>query len=62
MGYLFKRPADTPITSCGRCIWFYQDTAEGWGRCVLRRDRKWYRCMTCVDYEHDSGIPIEPGQ
>lgn len=60
MRYLFKRPADTPETACGRCIWFSQDTVEGWGRCVLRGDRRWYKFTTCVEYEYDPNIPIEP--
>lgn len=62
MRYLFKRPADTPSAACGRCIWFSQDTAEGWGRCALWREKRWYKCMICVEYECDPDIPIELGQ
>lgn len=36
----YKLPAGLP-----------QTTEEGWGRCALKRDRAWYQCMVCCEYE-----------
>lgn len=47
----YKLPAGLPKHACGRCVWWTQTTEEGWGRCALKRDRFWYQCMVCCEYE-----------
>lgn len=47
----YKLPADCPLAACGRCIWWQQKDAEGWGQCQLFREKRWYKCMVCPEYE-----------
>lgn len=47
-------PADTPAAACGRCIWWKQTTQDGWGRCMVYKEKRWYKSMVCLEYEQDS--------
>lgn len=49
----FKRPSDTPAAACGRCFWWKQNKTEGWGRCAIFREKRWYKCMVSPEYEFD---------
>lgn len=49
----YQMPNDVPHAACGRCEWWKQNTMEGWGRCVLLREKRWYKCMVCPEYEVD---------
>lgn len=52
----FRVPKDVPAAACGRCVWWQQKDAEGWGKCLLKRGSFWYKCMVCCEYEFDPDV------
>lgn len=55
MSSVYEKPKDMPKAACGRCQWWQQTDAEGWGKCLVRNDKAWYKCMVCVEYEQEPG-------
>ena len=49
----YKLPHDTPAHACGRCFWWRPNKDEGWGRCLVHHEKRWYACMTCSEYEFE---------
>lgn len=49
----FEIPKDLPAAACGRCVWWLQTDAEGWGDCLVVNDKRWYQCMICNEYDQD---------
>lgn len=47
----FEMPEGLPQHACGRCFWWRQTDAEGWGKCRLNNEKRWYQCMVCCEYE-----------
>ena len=47
----FEIPAGLPAHACGRCLWWRQIDAEGWGKCRLNLEKRWYQCLVCPEYE-----------
>lgn len=48
-------PADTPAAACGRCLWFTANLdKDGFAQCVYWRERRYYKCMICPEYENDN--------
>ena len=62
IGFRFKMPADTPAAACANCIWWTQRTVDGWGRCHIYNERRYYKCMVCSEYELDPEAVTTPGQ
>lgn len=52
----FLVPKDLPAAACGRCLWWQQSDSEGWGHCLVHREKRWYKCMVCPEYEMDAHI------
>lgn len=52
----FLVPKDLPAAACGRCLWWQQSDSEGWGQCLVHREKRWYKCMVCPEYEMDAHI------
>lgn len=52
----YQVPADLPAAACGRCLWWQQSDPEGWGKCLVKNYRIWYKCMVCPEYEMDNDI------
>ena len=55
----YKIPKDVPAAACGRCIWFKLDYKEGWGKCLVHREKRYYKCMVCSEYDFDIEIELE---
>lgn len=49
----YQLPADCPAVACGRCMWWKQKDEVGWGQCLVYKDKRWYKCMVCPEYEFD---------
>ena len=47
----FEMPSGLPKHACGRCLWWRQTDAKGWGYCRLKRQKCWYQRMICCAYE-----------
>ena len=45
-----------PKNGCARCVWWFQDGADGWGLCAFHRERTWWQHAACVEYETDGQI------
>lgn len=43
-----------PRHGCARCIWWRYKPTNGWGRCVLHREKTWFQHGPCVEYELDA--------
>lgn len=52
-------PRDLPAAACGRCVWNKPITSEGWGMCLIYRERRWYKCMVCPEYDQDPEPNLE---
>ena len=57
MDSTFKRPVDTPVAACGRCMWWNQTDEEGNGYCLDCSESRWYKCMVCEEYDMDPYFP-----
>lgn len=55
----YKIPKDVPSAACGRCIWFKPDYKEGWGKCLIHDEKRYYKCMVCSEYELETDIELE---
>lgn len=62
MNSKFKRPADTPAAACARCMWWVQKKEDGWGLCLCFKEKRYYKCMVCAEYELDPEAITRPGQ
>lgn len=54
----YRVPRDLPAAACGRCLWWKQTDADGWGQCVLQGNMTWYKTMVCSEYDMDNEINI----
>lgn len=52
----YKVPRDLPAAACGRCMWWKQTDDEGWGKCLIWNEKRWYQCMVCQEYDMDTEI------
>ena len=52
----YRLPRDLPAAACGRCLWWKQIDADGWGQCLVQDEKTWYKCMVCSEYEMDNEI------
>lgn len=52
-------PKDVPAAACGRCMWFTPIYKDGWGRCLVKNERFYYKCMVCAEYDFDPTAEIE---
>lgn len=49
----YNLPDGCPSAACGRCMWWQQKDEEGWGQCLLYKEKRWFKCMVCPEYEQD---------
>lgn len=47
----YPKLSDMPAVCCGRCMWYHQIDADGYGRCLLYGSKRYYKCMVCTEYE-----------
>lgn len=43
-----------PMDCCGKCVWWNRSPQKGYGKCMLFKEKIWYSCMPCAEYERDS--------
>lgn len=55
----FTIPLDLPRAACGRCMWYDALDNQGWGRCMIHREDRYYKCMICDEYEEKTDINFE---